>query len=358
MGTFNYMADYINGHNTLVITCRNSKIRNRYQMIHFSMELARKGHNNMDFINTYSLDKISNPNCYKTIIIDAIIFSFFSRPHYNINDLYDLMAKYNGRVILKTLDLHEWTFCMTEEYRRNYICVTEETNDKILMKELFKKCKVTDITFYYYCPQSIYWTEYFADIVKRFYIIPHAIYDEFCTSNSVKTYDILYYGSTNYALYPFRKRLIDICNKLDIRLKIITRKKNAAFGKTLYEEISKAWLTIATYSENYSYLVQRYLEIPAASSVILGNMNKQGYDILGDNYIHVDNSMSDGNIMDIIACALGNKSKLLDMSRKCHDLVKDLTYENYVDKFMSIVDNVDNEFEFDKVSARLELHEL
>jgi len=359
MGKFDYMADYINGNDTLVISCRNCDLRNKYQMTHFSMIFCKLGHETMDIVNTYSLNKIPDPNVYKTIILDGLIFFSFQRNHYDIKDLDIFMDKFKGRVILKTLDIHEWTFCMTNEYRRNFKYIQHETQDKIMMKELFERYRVSDMTFYYYCPESITWHEYFSDVISRFFIIPHVIYkDDIPDPNNInKIHDVLLFGSDNFKLYPFRGRLNDICKNMGLKSKTISRKKNTKYGCMLYREISRSWLTIATYSEEYGYNVQKYFEIPASSSVILGNMTKQGYDIIGDNYIHIDNDMSDDQIKEIIRNALNNKDKLLQMARKGYDMMKDRTYEKYMKEFDTILTNpYNNQFEFSKVSEQLEKH--
>lgn len=348
---FGYMNNYFSGKETLFIMCRHPKIRNSIHMHHISMILTKKMYTLVDIVNVFSLDKIPNINKYKTIILDSLVFSYFSRPYYNIDDLYAKLKDFRGRVILKTLDIHEWSFVTSKEYHGIYKPILEDTNDKRMIKEILKKCNVSEMTFYCYCPESVYWTQYFADIINKFYIINHGIYKEFMRDGMNKKYDVLFYSSSVKKLYPFRYRILDICRTMDIRLRVIDRKEHIIEDR-LYEEINKSWLTIATHS-TYSYLVQKYFEIPASSSVPLGNMNGHGKSIFGDNYININESMSDDEIKKIITDALNNKEKLTDIIKKNYEIVKHHTFDDYVDNLMSVVNQDASHLEFMNVEKKI-----
>lgn len=127
--------------------------------------------------------------------------------------------------------------------------------------------------------------------------------------NQPKTIDILYYGAHG-AAYPFRNRLYNLLIKLNKAktFKISILKYGDYWNADLAKEINKSHLCIATKSK-YDYLVEKYFEIPAAKSTLLGDMPKQGIPIFKNNYIHINNTMSDKEIINIIKIALSNKYK-------------------------------------------------
>lgn len=137
-----------------------------------------------------------------------------------------------------------------------------------------------------------------------------------------KIYDILYYGASDPNIYPFRNRLKKLllspqCKQF--KIKIIDPNHNIK-GIELAKNINQSWLTIATPS-SFDYLVDKYLEIPASNSVVLGNMATSGHHIFSNNYININNDMTDEIIIQIIQKSLQNKQDLLNKMQIMYDLI-------------------------------------
>lgn len=194
---------------------------------------------------------------------------------------------------------------------------------------LTKYCQYTGIT--HFCSRVEMNEEYFElkKILKnvKFVCVPHLIdLTIFKNYGLEKIYDILYYGVDYRQSYPFRNRLrkllsSDQCAGLKIR--IIDRKEKID-GAELSKYINQSWLTTATPSR-FNYMVKKYFEIPGSYSVVLGSMPNQGLAIYGDNYIHIDETMSDEMIVGIIHKALQNKKNLLEKTEKMYHLM----HQNY-----------------------------
>lgn len=129
-----------------------------------------------------------------------------------------------------------------------------------------------------------------------------------------KEYDLIIYGSTIRSSYPFRHRVCRLVTRSG-RFNVLHLKVEDALydadicGEGLARKINQSWLGLATTS-NFDYFVTKYLEIPACGSVVLGNMNEQGRAVFGDNYIHIDDSMTDDQILNVITGALADRRRL------------------------------------------------
>lgn len=140
-----------------------------------------------------------------------------------------------------------------------------------------------------------------------------------------KEYDLIIYGSTLRSVYPFRHRvcrLVTGSGRFNVlHLKAEEPSYNADIcGEGLARKINQSWLGLTTTS-NFDYLVTKYLEIPACRSVVLGNMNEQGRKIFGDNYIHIDDSMTNKQILNVIAGALADRERLQALSDSMYSVV-------------------------------------
>ena len=95
-----------------------------------------------------------------------------------------------------------------------------------------------------------------------------------------KTFDIFFFGAVS-DYYPLRKRLMGLFNTKAFRnnFKIVFAKYDKYKGYELSKMLNKSYLCVATMSQ-FEYLVKKYFEISASKSLILGNMPKQGEDIL------------------------------------------------------------------------------
>jgi hypothetical protein len=152
-----------------------------------------------------------------------------------------------------------------------------------------------------------------------------------------KKWDILFYGAISDA-YPFRKRLIKILLSSRLKhLKIKILKYGELRKEKLAMEINKSWLTISTKSK-FNYLVEKYFEIPASKSLVLGNMPQQGKNIFGINYIYVDNHMSDNEIINRIKNIFLNKKLITKKTNDAYKIIHN-SYYSFDQQFYNILYN-------------------
>lgn len=182
----------------------------------------------------------------------------------------------------------------------------------------------------------------------KFHWMPHSIPSDFSTlPKHEKIYDILLFGAMLREHYPFRSRLYRILSTMkNLRIKLmlksghIPQQSGDIFGSALIEKLSKSRLIIATKSK-YDYLVRKYFEVSAAGSVVLGNMATDGEEIWGDNYVHIDESMTDGEIKAIIQKALSDKEDLEEKSQRMEDKIfSEHTTEIRVQDLLKFIENL------------------
>lgn len=163
-----------------------------------------------------------------------------------------------------------------------------------------------------------------------------------------KKYDILIYGTRNFPykfneknkkiiksiykninckdFYALRTKLENILikNKDKYNLKILTNGKNIKqyniTGTDLSKLINQSYLTVCC-SSVCDFLFYKHLEIPASNSVILGDYPSDYEEDFKDNIVEVNYNMSEEEILKIIDNALLDKKKLMEKSKRMHDIV-------------------------------------
>jgi hypothetical protein len=174
------------------------------------------------------------------------------------------------------------------------------------------------------------------DISKfKIYNINYKNKEEFMKN---KEYDILLFGSIHPKHYPFRKRLFELIrnNELKYNIKFIERPET--FNPEVCEEglsklINKSRICISTKSR-YDYMVGKYMEIPASGGLIVGDIPKDGVELLKNRIVEVNEKMTDEEIIKIIDDVL-------------------LNYEQYYDKIMELKNIVDKDYNLDKYITKL-----
>lgn len=135
-------------------------------------------------------------------------------------------------------------------------------------------------------------------------------------------------------------------NKDKLRIKIIPR-KNAIYNDKLSKLLNKSWMAVATKS-NFNYLVCKYFEISSSKCVILGDMTKQGSSIWKNNYVHIDNSMSDDAIINKIEYYINNKKILSSFSENMYNIIhKNFTYQIIGLKMFCICESINELLDID-----------
>jgi len=161
-----------------------------------------------------------------------------------------------------------------------------------------------------------------ACINSKFYHLPHHIDTKIfhpLNNNDEKVYDILLYGDIHPTHYPFRKRLFELITKEadNYNLKVLyisppvdPKTQGKVFDPDKCEsglaaKIRSAKYAIATKSK-YDYLVAKYFEIAACETSIIGDMAADALKmpLFNDNYIKLNNKMTDSEIMECISNAV------------------------------------------------------
>ncbi|MCA9748906.1 MAG: glycosyltransferase, partial [Romboutsia sp.] len=101
-----------------------------------------------------------------------------------------------------------------------------------------------------------------------------------------------------------------------------------------------SWLAIATPSE-YDYLVAKYFEISACNTVVVGNMANSGRHIWNDNFIEINEKMSDIEIIETIKKALNDKKMIKDKAKIMYELIQtEYNMIKYAEKIKKILNKI------------------
>jgi hypothetical protein len=216
-------------------------------------------------------------------------------------------------------------------------------NDLHVLGEYLNTNNINIIYTFYNCYEAKIINRYTPNCKK--YWLPHHINTGiFNYKNGPKIYDILLYGTVHSVHYPFRKRLFDIIlnNKIFevYNIKFIPRPDE--FNPEICEEgladiLSSSKITISTNSK-YDYLVAKYFEIAACKSLIAGNMAKDGIDIFKDNYLTLNNSMSDDEIIKLLIETIDNFDKYSEQINSMYNkVISEFNFDRYLEKLIEIL---------------------
>lgn len=336
---------HLNGNNALHASKLETYLKN-YMNPHFDM---------VDIIDYENID-IKN---YDIVLINAIILvsQITKIDRQCLYKKLEVLSK-TKHIVMLLHDLHDYSFDLDKNIYGKCIkkikgkCVNapilSNTAAKKLLHNFFIKNNIKYLISIYDCAEYNYFTTYFRSI-NNFYLINHAfpahIFKPLITP---KSYDILFYGTIFPIAYPFRCRLCNIAKKSNLRLKII-RDGEKICEDQLCHLINQSWMCIACVS-NFSYFVRKYLEISACNSVVVGNINRHGFNIIGNNMIIVDEKMTDAQILEKIKYYLDNKEILAAMSFNKLETIEKETYELMAHKLneicSSILNNSDSEYSY------------
>lgn len=189
------------------------------------------------------------------------------------------------------------------------------------------------------------------DKTKEFYYLPHHAHpDIFKPLNTDKSIDILMSGVSKEKHYPLKHRLFNLINK---------HKKTTLSNYNIYthvhpgynnelsfmninqinynEIINKSKLCIACTSR-YKYRLGKYVEIPMAGSVIVGDLpfeDKQ----FNDFVIEINMEMTDDEILNTIINALNNPSIIENKRNIGMEWAKNYTTYKYSNDLSKIISN-------------------
>ena len=258
-------------------------------------------------------------NNYEVTILDQ--FSMFAYLK-SIANYSEFCKKFVGtkNLVLFSSDLHFVSIFPGTEFSPTTLNL-EHLNDYTHLFEMFKELNIFNMIGYYDCPELHYVNN---NSSVRTYIVNYHINPKIYRDyNLPKIYDVVFYGSINNDVYPFQFRLENLLKKSGFNVKFIEHKYSYDLeicGENLAKIINQSWLSVATTS-NFDYLIGKYFEISACNTVVLGNMNNQGQLIWNENYIHINDEMSDSQILEIIKNALSNKPKLMAMAKRMSQVI-------------------------------------
>jgi glycosyltransferase involved in cell wall biosynthesis len=182
--------------------------------------------------------------------------------------------------------------------------------------------------------------------VRKAYVIPHHIDTKLYKDRGLpKIYDVLFYGNTNPERYPFRNRLRRLLAGSRLKVQIIEHPGAHAFDEEHCSEglariINQSEISIATPAAG-DYLVAKYFEISAAGSVVAGKMATQGQHIWKQNYVQLEEDMSDVEILDRLTAALKDKDSLQRKREVMGQVVRqEYSLDRYIERLTSVLKEI------------------
>ena len=218
----------------------------------------------------------------------------------------------------------------------------ELCNSNIFNLKFFEKDKqkifIGHTIFKYLCPQFNYISNKLSNI--KHHQISHHIDSSIFNINliSKKDIDILIYGN-NSDFYPFRQRLFNLIKNSNIKYFEIPfpgygddrnpLKYDPIIEKKLAHIINRSKFTICT-SSKFDYLLKKYLEVSLCGSIIIGNMPSIDGKLFEDNYISLNDNMTDTEIINIIKESITNYNDSYYQQKRIN--AYNICYENYTYK--------------------------
>lgn len=274
-------------------------------------------------------------NCYNIIESSCCPYSTHNFPTFIKIDDYDKIIQNFDKKIYLAEDIHDYTHA--KYHSTDYTDLAKwMTRNKIQHIASF-----VDNWEWVALKKKIF--EYYPEC--NAHIIPHHINNEiFYDYKLQKKWDIFMYGSC-YGPYKFRIRLSKLLRKSDLHFHILPnpgdfQRDPKRSGENLAKMINQSWLAIATPSE-YDYLVAKYFEISACNTVVVGNMANSGRHIWNDNFIEINEKMSDIEIIETIKKALNDKKMIKDKAKIMYELIQtEYNMIKYAEKIKKILNKI------------------
>jgi hypothetical protein len=182
--------------------------------------------------------------------------------------------------------------------------------------------------------------------VRTVHTIPHHIDIELYKDRGLpKIYDVLFYGNTNPERYPFRNRLRRLLASSSLKVQFIEHPGAHVFDEERCSEalariINQSEISIATPGAG-DYLVAKYFEISAAGSVVAGKMATQGRRIWTENYVQLEEDMSDLEILGRLTAALQDKDSLRHKRDLMGKVVRqEYSLDRYVERLTAVLKEI------------------
>ena len=268
----------------------------------------------------------ASENTAEVTILDR--YAMFAVMYFEGASYESLIERLEGtkNLVFMTSDLHYWSIFPhsidPELLTRERLTPADNRND-----ELFAMCDRLDIRHLITtceCPEL---TQLEAERPSLHTYVINLHFDPaiFKDYGLPKEYDVIVYGSLLPSVYPFRNR---VCRLLieSRRFKVLrVLREDHLYHPDVCEEglarkINQSWLGLTDIT-TFDYLVNKYFEIPASRCVVLGNMNEQGRAIFGDRYVHIDDQMTDEEILKIVSEALSDRGRLEEYADQMYQVM-------------------------------------
>lgn len=268
-------------------------------------------------------DDLADKNRADVTILDR--FAMFAMMMYEGMSYETLARRLEGtpNLVFLTTDLHEWSiFPEAISEIRHFRHFDPSVNRYDRLMAMFDRLDIRSLITSYECPE-LREIRRLRPSLQTFVIDLHVNTAIFRDYGLPRVHDLIIYGAASREGYPFRYRLSRLLRR---KFKVLRfapdklRYNDDICGEGLARKINASWLGLAT-TEQFDYLVGKYFEIPACRTVVLGNMNAQGRAIFDDHYIHVDDRMTDREIVEIVRSALADKNRLNDIADRMVDVV-------------------------------------
>ncbi len=352
------MVETINKKNKMLyINCLSKKTLKFYD-IKLEAYMKKYISRYFDIISIFDIENIDLSG-YELVLINATCFK------YNITQI-DKVTLFNklekikhiGNIVVFLHDIHDYSFnfepsIVAESYMQNingadiYVPIIEENDAKNLYNDFFQKFNISHLISLYDCPEYEYFVKKYTTI-KKFYLTNHGYpKDIFKPISCHKEYDILFYGKNFFPVYPLRHKLSQVFMNSGLRFKFVKYRRQSE--RNLCDLINRSWLCISCVS-NFSYFVRKYLEISACNAIVIGDINRQGFNIIGSNMIIVNDHMKYDEILEKTKYYLDNKEIIAALSFNKLDNIEQQNYQYQVEKLdkicTSIVNNKTSELEY------------
>ena len=263
-------------------------------------------------------DYRAGKNRAEVTILDR--FALFMALYYERMPYETVLKRLTGtkNLVFMTSDLHYWSIfpdLITSDLVRDDLRPDSNKYDRLF--DLFRRLDIRHLIVSYDCPELRQIKSLRPDL-KTHVINLHVDTNIFKDYGLSKTYDVIIYGRTLSTAYSFRQRMAQLLIESG-RFRVLKIELDQELydeehcGAGLARKINQSWLGLATVS-TFDYLVGRYFEIPACRSVVLGDMNDQGRAIFGSRYVHVDEQMTDAQILSVVESALANREWLQEQA--------------------------------------------
>ena len=271
---------------------------------------------------------ISTEIDFDVSIYDKVLFGCRSLSYYKAYNTTDEKKDIHKK-IKKLINIKEKYFIIQDMHPKTYGNIFELC--------LFLNMNRINIIFTFFNNKEADLIKSLTNKCKHYHLLHHIDTSIFKNTNKEKEYDIILYGSIHPKHYPFRKRLFDLILANQDKFKVLYLTQPDTFDPDkcehgLADKINKSKIGIATKSI-YDYLVGKYFEISCCNSLVAGDMASDGLSIFKDNYIQLENSMTDEQIVNILSSELSNYE---------HRKEEILKYNNYVNNNYNLDKYIEN----------------